>query len=88
MSEINRATSKVAQPSQPSRAKIKTDELRPIEKVEQKLDTSPNFSGGNFEGFETEKRTSNKIVHTWRRTADGWKIIGGMCGPLDRDGDS
>ena len=28
--------------------------------------------------------TSIKIVHTWRRTDIGWKIIGGMCGPLDR----
>ena len=28
--------------------------------------------------------SSIKLVHTWRRTDDGWKIIGGMCGPLDR----
>ena len=27
--------------------------------------------------------TRMKLVHTWRRTDDGWKIIGGMCGPLD-----
>ena len=26
---------------------------------------------------------SMKIVHTWRRTDDGWKIIGGMCGALE-----
>lgn len=25
---------------------------------------------------------SMKIIHTWRRTDDGWKIIGGMCGAL------
>ena len=25
-----------------------------------------------------------KLVHTWRRTDAGWKIIGGMCGPLER----
>lgn len=31
-----------------------------------------------------EKCVSEKIVHTWRRTGDGWKIIGGMCGPLKR----
>jgi ketosteroid isomerase-like protein len=30
------------------------------------------------------KAESIKIVHTWRRTDDGWKIIGGMCGPLER----
>jgi len=39
--------------------------------------TTSNQSGGpNIELI--------KIVHTWRRTDDGWKIIGGMCGPLDR----
>ncbi len=31
-----------------------------------------------------ENDVSMKIVHTWRRTDDGWKIIGGMCGPLER----
>ena len=24
-----------------------------------------------------------KFVHTWKATDDGWKIIGGMCAPLD-----
>ena len=32
-------------------------------------------------GAETR---SMKLVHTWRRTDDGWRIIGGMCGPLVR----
>ncbi len=33
----------------------------------------------------SDGKTSHiKLVHTWRRTADGWKIIGGMCGPLER----
>jgi len=27
---------------------------------------------------------SIKIVHTWRRTDDGWRIIGGMCAALER----
>lgn len=31
-----------------------------------------------------ESRKGEKIVHTWKRTADGWKIIGGMCGPLEQ----
>ena len=25
-----------------------------------------------------------KLVHSWRPTDDGWKIVGGMCGPLER----
>jgi len=25
-----------------------------------------------------------KLVHTWKATDDGWKIIGGMCAPLER----
>jgi len=31
-----------------------------------------------------EKSMLEKIVHTWKKTDDGWKIIGGMCGPLVR----
>jgi ketosteroid isomerase-like protein len=31
-----------------------------------------------------EKSQMMKLVHTWKPTDDGWKIIGGMCGPLDR----
>lgn len=26
-----------------------------------------------------------KLVHTWIKIEDDWKIIGGMCGPLERD---
>jgi len=31
-----------------------------------------------------EKSEMTKLVHTWKRTDAGWKIIGGMCGPLQR----
>jgi len=31
-----------------------------------------------------EKSEMAKLVHTWKHTDDGWKIIGGMCGPLER----
>lgn len=26
-----------------------------------------------------------KFVHTWKATDHGWKIIGGMCAPLERE---
>ena len=29
-----------------------------------------------------------KLVHTWKATDRGWKIIGGMCGPLERASDA
>ena len=28
-----------------------------------------------------------KLVHTWKATDKGWKIVGGMCGPLERKGE-
>jgi len=31
-----------------------------------------------------EKSQMIKLVHTWKRTDAGWKIIGGMCGSLER----
>ena len=32
----------------------------------------------------SEKSLLEKIVHTWKKTDDGWKIMGGMCSPLAR----
>ena len=31
----------------------------------------------------TMQKNKIKLVHTWLKTHDGWKIIGGMCGGLD-----
>lgn len=33
------------------------------------------------DGQTTTKR--EKFVHTWQKTPEGWKIIGGMCAPLE-----
>lgn len=32
----------------------------------------------------TKESKLEKFVHTWKATDGGWKIIGGMCAPLDR----
>ena len=32
----------------------------------------------------TRKSKLEKFVHTWKSTDKGWKIIGGMCAPLER----
>lgn len=43
--------------------------------------TAKTTTSNEADGTDVE---TIKIVHTWRRTDDGWKIIGGMCGSLKR----
>ena len=34
---------------------------------------------------KVQRTLLQKLVHTWKRVDGDWKIIGGMCGPLERD---
>lgn len=42
---------------------------------------SARTTWADAEGKEQSKL--EKFVHTWKATDDGWRIIGGMCAPLE-----
>jgi ketosteroid isomerase-like protein len=41
----------------------------------------------SFTGTDGHKASfSSRITHTWLKTDEGWKIVGGMSGPFEPDG--
>jgi ketosteroid isomerase-like protein len=44
------------------------------------------FPDGRVEGQVNGKDEARKLTHTWQRTPNGWKIIGGMCAPVVTNG--
>ena len=41
----------------------------------------------SFTGTDGQKTSSSsRITHTWLKTDEGWKIVGGMSAPFEPDG--
>jgi len=41
----------------------------------------------SFTGTDGQKTSfSSRVTHTWLKTDEGWKIVGGMSGPFEPDG--